>query len=82
MDMLDVKGGPLVFEVNSSPSIREAEAACGVDVAGRIVERALELAAPQAAPVHRPGRPARRPERARPEPAPGGRECVASPDGP
>lgn len=44
VDMLDVKGRPLVFEVNSSPSIREAEVACGVDVAGRIVDRALALA--------------------------------------
>jgi ribosomal protein S6--L-glutamate ligase len=30
--------------VNSSPSIREAETACGVDAAGRIVERAAVLA--------------------------------------
>jgi ribosomal protein S6--L-glutamate ligase len=44
VDMLDVKGRPRVFEVNSSPSIREAEAACGVDVAARIVERAIALA--------------------------------------
>jgi ribosomal protein S6--L-glutamate ligase len=44
VDMLDVKGGPRVFEVNSSPSIREAEVACGVDAAGRIVERAAALA--------------------------------------
>jgi ribosomal protein S6--L-glutamate ligase len=44
VDMLDVRGGPRVFEVNSSPSIREAEAACGVDAAGRIVDRAVELA--------------------------------------
>jgi ribosomal protein S6--L-glutamate ligase len=44
VDMLDVKGQPLVFEVNGSPSIREAEAACGVDVAGKIVERALAVA--------------------------------------
>jgi glutathione synthase/RimK-type ligase-like ATP-grasp enzyme len=42
--MLDVKGGPLVFEVNGSPSIAEAEAACQVDVAGRIVARAVALA--------------------------------------
>ncbi|GAO03448.1 RimK family alpha-L-glutamate ligase [Anaeromyxobacter sp. PSR-1] len=43
VDMLDVKGTPRVFEVNSSPSIREAESACGVDAAGRIVERAMAL---------------------------------------
>ena len=44
VDMLDVKGGARVFEVNSSPSIKEAETACGVDAAGRIVERAVALA--------------------------------------
>jgi ribosomal protein S6--L-glutamate ligase len=42
--MLDVKGGPRVFEVNGSPSIREAETACGVDVARAIVEHAATLA--------------------------------------
>jgi ribosomal protein S6--L-glutamate ligase len=59
VDMLDVKGEPRVFEVNSSPSVREAEAACGVDAAGRIIERALALAAARPAPL------ARRPLRAR-----------------
>jgi ribosomal protein S6--L-glutamate ligase len=44
VDMLDVKGGPRIFEVNSSPSIREAESVCGLDAAGRVVERALVLA--------------------------------------
>lgn len=44
VDMLDVKGGPRVFEVNSSPSIREAEAVCGLDVAAAIVDRAVALA--------------------------------------
>ncbi|BDG06433.1 ATP-grasp domain-containing protein [Anaeromyxobacter oryzae] len=44
VDMLDVKGVPRVFEVNSSPSIKEAETACGVDAAGRIVDRAISLA--------------------------------------
>jgi ribosomal protein S6--L-glutamate ligase len=43
VDLLDVKGRSLVFEVNSSPGIREAEEACGVDVAGAIVARAEEL---------------------------------------
>jgi ribosomal protein S6--L-glutamate ligase len=51
VDLLDLRGKPLVFDVNASPGIREAEAACGVDVAGRIVERAVALAR----------RPARRP---------------------
>jgi ribosomal protein S6--L-glutamate ligase len=45
VDMLDVKGGPLVFEVSGNPSIREAEAATGVDVAARIVACAATLAA-------------------------------------
>ncbi len=45
VDMLDVKGGPRVFEVNSSPGIREAEEACGCDVAGAILDRAAALAA-------------------------------------
>jgi ribosomal protein S6--L-glutamate ligase len=44
VDMLDVKGRPLVFEVNGSPSIREAETACGCDLAGKIVDRALAVA--------------------------------------
>jgi ribosomal protein S6--L-glutamate ligase len=45
VDMLDVRGGPLVFEVNSSPGLREAEQACGVDVAAAIVARAEALSA-------------------------------------
>lgn len=53
VDMLDVKGRPRVFEVNSSPSIREAETACGIDAAGRIVERALALAEARQAPRRR-----------------------------
>ncbi len=45
VDMLDAKGGPLVFEVNSSPGIREVEGACGVDVAEAVIARAEEVAA-------------------------------------
>jgi glutathione synthase/RimK-type ligase-like ATP-grasp enzyme len=41
--MLDEKDGPLVFEVNASPSIREAEAGCGVDLAALVVECAAAL---------------------------------------
>ncbi|GEJ57267.1 ATP-grasp domain-containing protein [Anaeromyxobacter diazotrophicus] len=51
VDMLEVKGGPLVFEVNSSPGLREAEEACGVDVAAAIVARAEELRAARPAPL-------------------------------
>lgn len=61
VDMLDVKGGPRVFEVNSSPGIREAEDACRVDVAGAIVERAVALAAAR----RRSGLRAAAPERRR-----------------
>ncbi|HZY04477.1 MAG TPA: RimK family alpha-L-glutamate ligase [Anaeromyxobacteraceae bacterium] len=56
VDMLEVRGGPRVFEVNSSPGIREAEEACGVDVAAAIVERAAALAS-RARPAA-PARPA------------------------
>jgi ribosomal protein S6--L-glutamate ligase len=44
VDMLDEKDGPLVFEVNASPSIREVEAACEVDMAARVVACAASLA--------------------------------------
>jgi len=62
VDMLDAPGGPRVFEVHSSPGIREAEEACGTDVAGAIVERAAELAGLPPAPGKRRarGRPAPR----------------------
>jgi len=46
VDLLEVRGRPLVFDVNASPGIREAEVAGGVDVAARIVERAEALARP------------------------------------
>jgi ribosomal protein S6--L-glutamate ligase len=55
VDMLDVRGRPLVFEVNGSPSIREAEAACDVDVAGRIVDRALAIVRARRVASGRPG---------------------------
>ncbi len=56
VDMLDGKGGPRVFEVNSSPSIREAEETCGIDAAGRVVERAVALAAGSTVVSRRPSR--------------------------
>ncbi len=43
VDLLDVQGGPKVFEVNSSPAITEMEAATGVDLAGAIIARAEAL---------------------------------------
>jgi len=63
VDMLDAPGGPRVFEVHSSPGIREAEEACGADVAGAIVDRAAELAG--LPPVAGKRRQARRPARKR-----------------
>jgi ribosomal protein S6--L-glutamate ligase len=63
VDMLDAPGGPRVFEVHSSPGIREAEEACGVDLAGAIVERAAELAGQP--PVAGKRRSARGPPRKR-----------------
>jgi ribosomal protein S6--L-glutamate ligase len=57
VDMLDVKGKPLVFEVNSSPGIKEAEQSCNVDVADAIVRRAEEIAR------ERRGKPGRAPPR-------------------
>jgi len=47
VDMLDVKGGPKVFEINSSPGITELEEATGIDLAGAIVARAEQLHARQ-----------------------------------
>ncbi|HZZ83036.1 MAG TPA: RimK family alpha-L-glutamate ligase [Anaeromyxobacteraceae bacterium] len=43
VDLLDTREGPLVFEVNSSPGIRDAEEACGVDVAAAVVAAAEAL---------------------------------------
>jgi ribosomal protein S6--L-glutamate ligase len=43
VDLLDVKGEPKVFEVNSSPALPEMEAATGMDLATPIIERAEEL---------------------------------------
>ena len=40
VDLLDVKGQPKVFEVNSSPALPEMEAATGMDFASLIIERA------------------------------------------
>jgi ribosomal protein S6--L-glutamate ligase len=57
VDMLDAPDGPAVFEVHSSPGIREAEEACGADVAGAIVERAaVVVGAPAVVPRARPVR--------------------------
>jgi ribosomal protein S6--L-glutamate ligase len=44
VDLLDVKGRPKVFEVNSSPALTQMEATTGVDLAARIIVRAEQLA--------------------------------------
>jgi ribosomal protein S6--L-glutamate ligase len=54
VDLLDVKGSAKVFEVNASPAIGRMEAATGVDVASRIIERAERLAAARPVPRERP----------------------------
>jgi ribosomal protein S6--L-glutamate ligase len=43
VDLLDEDRGPEVFEVNSSPSLKELEEATGLDLAGAIVEHAVAL---------------------------------------
>lgn len=43
VDMLDHDGRPRVFEVHSSPGLKELELATGHDLAGPIVEHALAL---------------------------------------
>jgi ribosomal protein S6--L-glutamate ligase len=47
VDMLETREGPKVLEVNSSPGFEGLERATGVDIAGAIVERALEVAGAQ-----------------------------------
>lgn len=42
VDLLDDRGNPRVFEVNSSPGLRDLEEATGADVAGAIVELAAD----------------------------------------
>jgi ribosomal protein S6--L-glutamate ligase len=56
VDMLDLKGAPKVFEVNSSPALHAMEEATGVDVATPVILRAEALArrAPPAEALPRP----------------------------
>ncbi len=58
VDLLDVKGAPKVFEVNSSPSLTEMEKATGVDLAGAIIARAEALVAESRRPARASPRPA------------------------
>lgn len=43
VDLLDVKGKPKVYEVNSSPALPEMEAATSVDLASLVIRRAEAL---------------------------------------
>ena len=43
VDLLELKRGTKVFEVNASPALPDMEAATGVDLAGAIIERAESL---------------------------------------
>jgi ribosomal protein S6--L-glutamate ligase len=56
VDITDVKVQPKVYEVNSSPGLREIEQVSGVDVAAAIVRRAVALARASAVEQARPGR--------------------------
>ena len=44
VDLIRSKNGPVVLEVNSNPGFKELEKATGVDIAGIIVEYAIEYA--------------------------------------
>ncbi len=50
VDMLESKSGPMIMEVNSSPGFEGIETATKLDVAGMIIQRAVELAS-----AHRAG---------------------------
>jgi ribosomal protein S6--L-glutamate ligase len=56
VDLLDVKGKPKVFEVNSSPALTEMEEATGVDLAALIIVRAEQMVRA----AHRVGKQERR----------------------
>ena len=45
VDLIDVRGQPKVFEVNSSPALAEMERATGLDLAGKIIARVEALVA-------------------------------------
>jgi ribosomal protein S6--L-glutamate ligase len=60
VDLLDVRGSPKVFEVNASPAIVEMEAATGVNLAARIIERAEGLVAQRKRKLAAPGTRERR----------------------
>jgi glutathione synthase/RimK-type ligase-like ATP-grasp enzyme len=57
VDLLDLRGGPKVFEVNSSPALPEMERVCQVDLAARIIERAEAILRERA--KSKPARPRR-----------------------
>jgi ribosomal protein S6--L-glutamate ligase len=54
VDMLESRSGPKIMEVNSSPGFEGLERATGLDIAGMIVDHALEFAAARATGWNRP----------------------------
>lgn len=49
VDMLESKDGPMIMEINSSPGFEGIEKATKIDVAGLIIQRAVELSSAQRA---------------------------------
>jgi ribosomal protein S6--L-glutamate ligase len=60
IDLLDVRGRPKVFEVNSSPALVQMEAVTGVDLAAAIIARAEAMVAEHDQTVAAKPRPVRR----------------------
>jgi ribosomal protein S6--L-glutamate ligase len=54
VDMLESKSGPKIMEVNSSPGFEGLERTTGLDIAGMIVDHALEFASARATGWNRP----------------------------
>jgi len=54
VDMLESRSGPKIMEVNSSPGFEGLERATGLDIAGMIVDHALQFAAARATGCNRP----------------------------
>jgi len=44
IDLLRSKKGPLVMEVNANPGFKELTRATGIDIAGAIIDYAVEVA--------------------------------------
>jgi len=57
VDLIDVRGQPKVFEVNSSPALAEMERATGLDLASKIIARVEALVAESHLPAARRTQP-------------------------